>query len=339
MAAAWPGVMVLSAHGLDLVEWTCQAIAPREIDTHFASASGWIGLGIALVAMGMMYLLGRIRRPGCYLAMGAAILSHVLLDSKWWRIWTASLYSQSEAKTNAPMLLEAVTSETWLYGIILILMLLVQTVRRSSTSRAPVQYSNRNAAIVMGLLCVAAALSRIRPLWAGAYCVALLCVLWIRRSRISVSVLWNVPVLLPLLLMVFAEILVADLDSRGEESRIKGDYSAAVATFRRAESIPSRGDSGWRKVHLGQCLSELGESEAAERAYLQGVAMSGEPNWAKYWLARFYMEQRDRHSPYYRPQQAKQLFQELVRANPDEAELIDWCRKLSRGIDARNKSP
>jgi tetratricopeptide (TPR) repeat protein len=325
--------MILSAHGLDLVEWTGQMIAPSRFDTHFATASWMAAGGITFLAFAAMYFLARLRNPACYLAMAAAILSHLLLDSRFWRIWTADLYQYKPFREFPLPLREYITAEIWLYGLLWLLILLLRTAQRAGTHRIV-----KSAAIALAVLCMAAAATRTPEFWVPVYGLILFLVLWVRRKRLSTRAWWNVPVLLPLLSLVIVEIVVARLDKQGDELRRSGDWANAVELFRRADRLPSRQPVGWRKVHLGQCLAELGDLASAEAEYLKGAAMFDEPNWANYWLARFYIE-RDHASRFYRPDKAAALFSSLIASKKCDPELAQWCKGYLDKTAASAKTP
>ncbi|MFQ5410886.1 MAG: hypothetical protein ACE5EC_01260 [Phycisphaerae bacterium] len=301
----WPGLLVLMAHLVDLVEWTALLVAPAHPDKRFLTHAPLLASGLVMLIWLILWLGTRIRRPLAYLAVGAAVMSHLVLDHPAVRAFVQNAYGYS-IDGPFPKLREIVLAEIWLYGLPFVWMALFRTIHRERL--AP---KWRRVGFVLGLLSIIAAATRMAAIWAPVYLIALGSVAYLCRRSFSAKWLWNLVPVLPLLVFLVFEFMAAREADRARDLLNTGAYERAIALYQHVLSYPTRTTSGGTYAELSLCLQKMGNLEEAEAALLKGRRLSPD-NWIPiYWLGRFYADERRRGTRFFKPQVAGALFVQI----------------------------
>jgi hypothetical protein len=306
MRFEWPGVMVLLAHLLDIVEWGVILIAPTYFGRHWVSNSLWSTSVVAAVVCAALAVFVRLRRPWPYLLAIGAIFSHVGLDHPLWRAVLVDLYG--DAPTDELVGLgRSVLVEVWFYGLLLVGVLVV----RACTVRG----CPRRGRVAAGLLAAAAilaAVSRNPWLWIPAYCLTVLHVLLLLRSTLNWRLVWGVLPVIPLFALLAVEVWAGWLYQQGESLKGSGDPAAAIVMFERSIAVPTRSPKTGAYVQVSHCWRSLGEFAAAETALLQAESLNEGRYWARYQLAWFYLDNRLKGTRFDRPDLSAERLRQVI---------------------------
>lgn len=325
---AWPGIMVLMAHLVDLVEWAVMLAAPTYFDEHFVTNSPLVTAGIVAGVWLAMYLL-RIRRVWPYVVVAVAVFSHLLLDHRAARVFLMDAFDITQG-TEAPGLLESILAEAWLYGLLLVSVYLVRATRVRGCPRR-----GRVAAGVLAGVALIAAVSRITWLWMPAYALAGLHATLLLRSNLTSKYLWSLLPLIPLAGLLVVELWASHLFHQALTLQLQKDYAGAAAKYKQALDVPTRSKQVYNYVRCSQCLQQLGDLSGAEANLRYAARVCEQPYWAEFALANLYSSPQTRGTDFYRPEYALGRYRELLEG-PYPARLKWYARReLKRNSDLR----
>lgn len=307
MRYVWPGFMILMGHLVDVIEWFTIILFPAWASGHYLTHSPRTTCAIVLLIWLGVFVLTRLRRPWPYLLIGVAVLSHLAMDARWGRRALAGLYGVVPGDEGYP-LAQTIVAEVWMYGLLFVLVLLGRAATEKVCPRP-----GRVAAGALAALAILAATSRIAFLWFPLYALAALHATLLLRRRIHGRMLWGLVPLIPLGVVMVAEIHSARMLHRAWNLLLEKDYRGSLAVYQQALRFPMRASPAMTYVHMAQCHDYLGELPEAERYFKKAVAVAEEPGWAQYWLAWFHANQNWKDTPYYRPQEAAAILEHLVR--------------------------
>ncbi len=308
----WPGLLVLLAHLVDLVEWGIIVAAPTVFDAHFVSNSLWLALALAAVVSLVILAVSRGRRWWLFLTATVAILSHVLMDLRAVRVWVLRGSGLTESP-DSPGLGPIVIADLWFYGLVLIIMCSLKAARQRA---APAK--GRWLALALLGLCLTAAATRIPALWGVAYALAAAHALLMLRRELSPSRWWGVIPVLPLLGLLTVELWAAHLQAAADERVQIGDFAGAAPIYRRIIEIPTRSPKLDAWLKLSHCQVQMREVFAAEKSLRRASALAERPWIARYRLAVLYAHEYAKGTDLYRPAAAAEILQELIDGPYDE---------------------
>ncbi|MFQ5423098.1 MAG: hypothetical protein ACE5F9_03875 [Phycisphaerae bacterium] len=302
----WPGLMVLMAHLVDLVEWAVILAAPAYFDQHFVTNSPLVTAGVVAAVWLAVGLIWRPRGPGPYVLIATAIFSHLLLDHRLARIALSDVYGQIH-ENGIPGLYDTIVSEIWLYGLLMLLVGLWCAARQPGCPRR-----GRQAAGLLAALAVLAATTRMVVLWAPVYGLAALHMLMLLRRELNVRWLWSLVPITPLAALLAVELWAGRLNDRAMARQAAGDYAASAEMYARVLAMPTRSQKEMTHIHLSRCQIELGEFRAAEETLRHAIRVCEGPYWAKYVLAAFYDDPKTRGTKYERPEECVRRLRSLL---------------------------
>jgi len=320
----WPGLLVLLAHLVDLVEWGIIVAAPTLFDAHFVSNSLWLALGLAAVVSLTVFAVARRRRGWVLLIAAAAILSHVVMDVCAVRVWVVRGSELTESP-DSPGLGPLVIADLWFYGLVLIVMWSLKAARQPA---APAK--GRWLAMALLGLGVTAAATRIPAFWGTAYVLAAGHALLMLRRELSLSRWWSVMPVLPLLGLLTVELWAAHLQAAADERVEVGDFAGAVPIYRRIIEIPTRSPKLDAWLKLSHCQVQMREVFAAEKSLRRASALAERPWIARYWLAVLYAHEYAKGTDLYRPTEAAAILEELIDGPYDEGLKSSARSRLDR---------
>jgi tetratricopeptide (TPR) repeat protein len=325
----WPGLLVLMAHLIDLIEWAAVILAGGSYDGHFLTHSAGATAIVSLVACATVGMACRCRSPLAWLALATAIFSHLALDAPWAREALADRYGLAHpgGETHSPI--AAVPAEAWAYGLLLIGVLLGRELLRRNTGRGA-----RTTGLLLGLMALASAASRSIVIWEPVYAAALGWWLVRKRAALHRGLLWNLLPLSPIGIYVLAILYNGRLANAGWDRQVEGRYAEAIACYDRALRIPTRDSDGWLHVHLGQSYFALGDYGRAEECLRRATRRWPRPNWGEYWLAWFYANSPAGAPQHRRIDQAMRILESILNG-PAERPLRETSRRLFDGLRAR----
>ncbi|MBN2560824.1 MAG: hypothetical protein JXQ75_07835 [Phycisphaerae bacterium] len=317
----WPGLIVLLAHVVDIVEWMIVLVAPEYFNQHFVTNSPFVTAGIVAVAWLVLFVGTRLRRPWPYILVALAVFSHLLLDYDPVRIAVADTYSRS-ADAELPGLCDAVIAEVWLYGLLLVSVGLVQAARQHDCPRR-----GRAAAGVLGVLAIFAAITRSPGLWMPAYVLAVLHTLLLSRRHLTLRLLWSLVPLVPLFMLLAVESWAGRLFDQATMMKKDRNYAGAAEMYERALAVPTRSCQLGAFVYLSQCQRQLGDLAGAEATLLRAIRRCEQPHWARLGLAALYMDPQVRGTPCYRPQEAARILRGMIDGQCP-SHIVDRARRM-----------
>lgn len=321
---AWPGLMILMAHLVDVVEWVVILAAPGAVDRHFVTHSPLVTAGVVAGVWICIAVGTRTRLVWPYIVIGLVVFSHLLLDHRVVRTVLDDLYNGSP-KSKMPDVFDTMLAEIWSYGLILVLVTLVQASRARHRPRR-----GRRACVVLGVLAVASAVTRWPALWVPVYTLSMLhaaILLW-RRPQLRLA--WSLVPLSPLVILLVFELWAAYLCNEANRLYSAEQPAAAAEVYRRALAVPARSQQLGARICLSTCQRRLGDHGGAEATLLHAVRVCERPYWAQWSLARIYSDPELRGSPLFRPAEAVRILREMA-AGPCPASVKTAARKrLSR---------
>jgi len=316
----WLGVMVLLAHLVDISEWIIILAAPEYFDQRFVTNSPLVTATLVGAVWIVMALGVRLRRPWPYALIALAVFSHLLLDWHPARIALVDTYHHS-TEAQIPSRFEAVIAEIWLYGLLLVLVGLVQAARQRDCPT-----SGRAAAGILGALAIFAAISRSPFLWTPAYGLALLHTLLLFRREVNVRLLWSLVPLLPLIALLSVELWAGHIYKQAEALRKSKEYAAAITVYQRALAVPTRSQNLSAYLRLSRCQQRLGDFTAAEATLLHAIRVCDNPYWLHCRLAALYTDPDVQETPFFRPDEAGKILQDVIDS-PCRAVIRNHARK------------
>ncbi len=325
ISAMWPGLLILLAYAMDVAEWLTWLISPQFFERRIGENSTVVAAMVVLVSWSGL-LVARCRRVLPYLVAALVVFSHLLLDADRLQRGLLQAYGYA-AKEQFHGFGELVISETWFYGGVLVLAVLLRTL-----ARARVNPKARIASAALGLAACGAAFSRIPALWGPIYSLSLLHGIIVLRRGLGTRLVWSALPLLPLTVYVALEAQAAQFIPHVLELERQGRHGEAIQVCRQAIAFPCRTPQHSARIILGRCLLEVGRPDEAHAALLQ--AYGNEPNdfHAAFWLAKLYADARLRGTLYYRPDEALRLLEALEAGSHPEADkrsvraLLDLIR-------------
>lgn len=328
MRRTWLGFMALAGHLVDIVEWGIVIVAPKYFDHHYVTNSPVLTAGIsAAVCLGLA-VFAKLRSLRAYALVVLAIYSHLLLDSQLMKTFVAEAYGRWIEGENAD-LYQSAFGEIWFYGLPLLCVSLVQASRRRDCPRR-----GRAAAIALIAIVILAAITRVAAIWAPVYGLAALHVLLLSRREIKPAILWNLVPPIPVFALLAVELWAGYLYGQGVSLENQRAYPAASAMYKRALAWPTRSTKVGCYFHLGECLRREGLLASAEAAFLRASMIADQSFLAQSKLARFYAHSNVRGTPFFQPDKARRLLQELlVGGSPPE--IASYARQLLKQLDER----
>ncbi len=321
---AWPGLIVLLAHLVDIAEWAVILVAPGYFDQHFVTNSPMVTAGlVAAVWLGLAIFV-RLRRPWPYLLAALAVFSHLLLDHPLVRTVLADLHGPSSAE-EMPGLADTISAELWLYGLVLVIVGLVRAARQKGCPPR-----GRTAAWVLGIIALITAATRVPALWMPAYGVAALHTSLLLRRELELRFLWSLVPLVPLAALLTVELWAGYLYQEARALQVNKDYAAAALMYEQALAVPARSQKLGAHVRLSQCQRELADFAASEATLLRAVKMCDRPDWPHCVLAGLYADSRAKRTPQFRPEEAARLLHEVVDGLSPARVKAHARRKLDR---------
>lgn len=310
---AWPGLMVLMGHLVDIVEWCAILVAPGYFAAHFVTNSPAVTAAIVVTVWLVLAVLCRRRTPWLYLLVAAAVFSHLLLDHPIVRRTLVDVY---DGPTNEilPNLERAVAAEVWFYGCVLVCALLIRAGRSSACTRR-----GRTLTVLFGIAAALAASTKMPAFWIPAYFLAVLHVALVFRRDLSIRFAWSVVPIIPILLLLGFELRARSLFRAAEFELAQREYARAAELFEQALAVPTRSSKAVAFVHLGYCRQGLGDLAGAEDAMLRACADKESGDWASYMLGAFYINNRTRGTPYFQPDKAATILEGVLNDCPDAA--------------------
>ncbi len=312
MPYIWVGVVVFSAHVVDLVEWLALFVAPPHWDKHFLTQSPWMALGVAGAICVAVAATTRCRKPWPYLVITLAVLSHLLLDHHPIRALVANAYGLS-ADLRLPDYPEAIAAELWLYGLVFVVTTLLVSWRRREFKP-----KTRKLSLVLAVMCLLAAAARSPWIWAPVYMLSLLhcALMWSRRM--DRRYLWSLVPLLPIAVPPAFDLYAMRLTDEATRLREAKLFDAAIALNQRILRMPARKSFVANYLELARSYQSTGAFDLAEKAYLDAREESHIYGtfMADFFLAKFYTDDRVKGTPYFQPRKAVKLLDEIIRLSP-----------------------
>lgn len=323
MPYVWAGLVVLSAHVVDLVEWLALLVAPIHWDKHFLTHSPWMALGVAAVICGCAAAVTGTRRLWPYLVLTIAVMSHLLLDAPVIRSLIGGAYG-FPVDEHLPEYPAAILAELWGYGLIFVLTTLIVSWRQRRMSRKA-----RNLALAFGVFCCLSAATRNPNIWGPTYLVAMVhCgLMWMKQFdwRYAKSA---IP-LIPLLILPSTDLYADSLTKRAIVMREEGHIEEAIELNLSVLRIPTRKSCVTNYLELGRCYLRQNRLDVAENAFINVRKESqAYGNYlGDFWLAKFYTDDRTVDTPYFRPEEAESLLDRVIRKSPVEQHQ-QWASKF-----------
>jgi len=302
----WLGLMVLAAHCVDIAEWFVTLWAPSRSSQHRVTHSPLLTTLLVVLLWAIFALAARVRSPWPYLCIALGVFSHLLLDFLPARLLLLKIYGSTE-RTAWPDLRESIAAEIWLYGLVLVLVLLWQAARTTGCSRPA-----RKLAGILAAACVVAAISRYGFAWSLAYAVAAAHALLLFRRSIRPALLWSLLPLIPMAAMGAVELWSLLLYRQARKLQADGDFAEAAKWHREALAVPTRTSKVSIYVYLSFCDVELKNWATAEQDLLNAVRLAEDPTWAELSLAEFYVNRRLRETAYFRPWEAQRIAEKVA---------------------------
>ena len=305
----WPGLMILLAHLVDIVEWGVVLVTGAHVEQHMVTNSPLLTGLITLIVCAAIALITKLRRPWIYVLIVVAIFSHLLLDSALAKATLLDTYNPPSDE-EMPSLWLNMEGEIWFYGLFLTLMSLIRATRQRDCPRA-----GRAVAGVLAALAVFAAIRRNPLLWAPAYTLAALHSILLLRRGVRVRLAWNLIPLVPLLTLVAAELWAGQLHKEGMSFYKDKNYATAEEMFQRATTIPTRSAGLSSYPYLIKCQRRRGDFAAADETLREALKIGRESECFQFQMAFVCIEPQVRNTPYLRVSNAVLLFNRIIQ-NP-----------------------
>ncbi len=328
MPHLWPALIVLLAHAVDLVEWGAAIVLGTSGDSHFLTHSPLSTGILVLLIWIVLAFAAKVRSPLIFGIVAAAVFSHLLLDMSSVRFFVAQAYADRDAY-DLPQFEQALVAEIWIFGLLFVLVSLGRAVLQQSCPRR-----GRVAGYVLGIAVVAAATTRLPAVWVPAYAVSLAHAAVLLRRRFHPRQLWGVVLLLPVLVFMLVEATAAHLTATGVNLVRAGRDREAIKVHERVLALPTRESRSWNHALIGESYERLGEPALAEAAFAAALRDSEASAWATIFLARFYMRQRWRDTPFFRPSKAGSLLDQAARM-PHNPRVSALATKLRADLKTR----
>ena len=334
MRFVWPGFMMLMGHVVDVIEWLTVILFANWADGHYVTHSPFVTIGFVAVICGLVALFSGLRRPWPYLLIAVAVFSHLAMDAGWGRKFLADLYGVTPEGLEGYSLGETILAECWLYGLLLLLVLLARgaigsAARPSRTSSLKPQASGlvqrrppRMGRMIAGLLAamaIFAAGTRIAAFWIPIYALGFLHAGLLLRRELDPRMAWGGLFLIPLAVCVVSEVHASNLTHDAWSHQMDNDFRTAIQLYHKSLAYPQRASPVMTLAHIGQCYDALGEPAEAEAFFKRAMSASEEPGWGHYWLAWFYANRNWQATPYYRPEESARILQAIVAGSKREA--------------------
>lgn len=324
LPAIWIGFVILCAHLIDLVEWILILINPTRFSSHELTNSPAL-VGLVFIALVLLLaVVWRVRTLTPYLIVAAALASHLVLDHLGVRRWLSNLYATGEFDELLPLEI-SIEAEIWFYGVTVVLVLLVRAALDRTCPRA-----GRKVAIGLAVVATVAMLTRRPIIWAPCYAIGTLHALLLLRRELHPTMLWGIVPLLPLFVLVAAELWASRVEREALAHEQRGAYAAAARLHQRALAAPKRSSRTSIYIHLSNCQRELDDWQGAERSLRLAVATAESRHWPLLSLARLLSHPKARGTEHYRPEEAIAILRQIA-ADPDARKYHPGARKeLSR---------
>ncbi|MEK6643917.1 MAG: hypothetical protein AABZ08_08410 [Planctomycetota bacterium] len=306
----WIGLMVLMGHLVDVIEWFTVVLVPNWRNGHYLTHSPLATAFVVIVVWISVAVFGNVRRPIVFLLIALAIYSHLLLDWNGGRKALADAYGvmpEDAIGRDGYPLLPMIIAEVWLYGLLLIEVLLL---RAASDKVCP--QLGRQAAGFLAALAVVAAGTRTTAVWLPVYALAALHAGLLLRRDWSWKIAWGLVPLIPLGICLCGEVYASHLVSRAWNLMMDKQYSAAISMYERSLRFPARASRVTTYVNIGQCYEYMGDPALAETTFLTAIKSDDTPNTGQYWLAWLYANQKWRGTSVYRPEESVRILRVLV---------------------------
>ena len=324
----WPGLLILFAHLLDLVEWFAQFfLSNGEIRAYAKHSPLFAAVLVGFVLAGFA-LLTRIRKPLPYALIASAVLSHWVLDLRVARVAIIDAYGFPISDI-FPKLSQSMLAEAWIFGLFFVIVVLLQAGRHEgSIRRAGPAFSG------LILISVVAALSRVAAIWMPAYGLALVCAAYQLRNRLRWAFLWSLAPLIPLLALVSVELVGISHMLRARRFEENERYAAAIDVYRQVLAMPTRSSKATPYEQIGSCYMKLGLPEEAERAWRAAQEATNSSPWPSYRLAKMYSDPRWKQTEFFRPREAENMLRRIV-----EGPYTRFERRKARQLLDRRRQP
>lgn len=310
LPAVWPGLLILSAHLIDLVEWGLTVARPESFTQHGVTHSPWLIATTLLAPLLVLAIVFRVRSPMPYLLVAAAILSHVVLDLRAVREAVVSLYGATVEGDEGAGLGVSIRAECWLFGFCLVAALLLRTLIHTGVRTK----SGRLSAGLLALTMISV-ITRLMVIWAPTYLLSLIHASLALRWRPSLKLAWNLVPLTPLLLLLGVEAWAGRTEQHARSLQAAGRLAEALSLHRAALATPTRSDKTGIYIHMSLCLRDLGDLDGAERALLSAEKGSEQPQWPRLTRAQLYVWPGARGTAMYRPDAARQILEDMRSAS------------------------
>lgn len=327
VALLWPGIMVLLACALDLVEWAEVWIDPLAPETPVAERhlalvlAGCAGLGL-LVAV-----LTRTWRVAGVLLLVAVTASHVLLDTGTVRAMVARMGGAEPAyEETHEFALRIIFSELRLYGLIMVLAILAAASRAIPTRRT------RRVSLVLAIVCVGAALGPSVWIWAPPYLAALLYGFGALHALARPIALLNLLFILPTAVLAIAHAEGARRLELATESFRNRDQPTAVRGFESALALRTRRGREAAYGRMGEAYEIMGDVAAAELNYRKAIAVAAKPGWYELLLARLCAKTAEADSP--RMAEARAWYKRLRDSTESSAGLREKAARELAALES-----
>ena len=314
MRFTWPGFMFLLGHVIDVIEWVTVILFANWADGHYLTHSPLMTVGFVAVVCGLVAAFGKVRRPWPYFLIAVCIFSHLALDSARGRVFLANLYGVTPEGLEGYSLRETVTAEIWLYGLMLLLVLLVRGVLDSK-----IRKRGKILTGVVAALAILAAATRLAAVWIPVYVLGYLHAGMMLRREIDLRMAWGGLFLIPLVVCVVSEVHASRLSGDAWALQMDQDYRGAIRLYNNSLAYPQRASPVNTLTHIGQCYDALGDLPEAERYFKKAMTVSEEPGWGHYWLAWFYANRNWQATPFYKPQEAMRILEVIGASGAREA--------------------
>ncbi len=302
--------MVLMAHLVDVVEWFTVVLVPGWKNGHYLTHSPIYTAIMVGVVCGCIAFFAKVRRPTVFLLIALAVFSHLLLDWYGGRkalANAAGVIEEAEIGKDGFPLRQMIVAEIWLYGLLLIEVLLW---RAASDKRCPPL--GRQAAGFLAAIAVIAAGTRLAAIWAPVYALCAAHAGLILRRDMTWRLAWGLVPLVPLGICLCGELYSSHLIATARDRMMAGEYHEAISRYERSLRFPARASRVSTYVNIGQCYEYMKEPLLAEATFMKAIRADDTPNSGQYWLAWLYANQNYVGTPIYRPDEAARILRELI---------------------------
>lgn len=306
LPAIWPGILILCAHLIDLVEWFLTVVFRGTFTQHEVTHSPLLILATLGSALLLLAVLFRPRSAIPYILVSAAILSHIPLDMLSFREGLLRLYGVPQGDEESPSLRNSIMAEMWLYGFVFVAVMLLRAARCTYARSGP-----KKLAWVLLAISFAAALSRYTPIWIPVYMMGLGHSLVVLRREFSARLLWSVVPLTPLFLLLVVEVKASNDELEARRLQAEGRITEALSLHQAALAAPTRSDKTGIYVYMSLCHRDLGELEQSEKCLIEAEKGSEVPQWPRLARAQLYVDPRARGTTFYRPEETRRILEEM----------------------------